>query len=177
MVVPVFNEEASVNRSIDEWVPVLIQCAGSVTMLLIDDGANDRCLEVLRESSGRREAVLEVAHRENRGHDLSCLQAYREAVARKVDWVFPIDLDGQCDPNYFPSLWDRRNGADVIYGVRRWREDGLGRLAMTWCLMLGLRLNEWVWCADPNSPFRLRRTRSMAPWLHYSKDWRASRSE
>lgn len=162
---PVFNEEASVARVIDEWVPVLRREAGAFQWLVIDDGSTDATWSRLTEARERHGPCLELVRRGNRGHGASCVEGYRAAVDRRVPWVFQIDSDGQCDPRYFARVWAARHGGEVVYGARRWRDDGIFRMAASWVLKVLLLVGEGVYCADPNTPYRLMRTGAIAAKL------------
>jgi glycosyltransferase involved in cell wall biosynthesis len=158
VVMPVFNEEASLAGVIEEWMLELRRWLDDFLVLAIDDGSKDRSLERLMQARDRHGARLEVHTRENRGHGASCLEGYREAVARGIPWVFQIDSDGQCDPRFFGRMWQMREGWDVIYGRRVGRDDGVARLVASWVLKMVLLLLEGVSCVDANSPYRLMRT-------------------
>ncbi len=98
----------------------------------------------------------------NRGHGQSCLAGYRLAAESGAEWVFQIDSDGQCDPAFFEHVWELRKSADVVYGVRVRREDGWKRVLASALLRLLVRIRCGVWCADPNSPYRLMRSTALS---------------
>jgi len=80
------------------------------------------------------------------------------ACDRSIPYVFQIDSDGQCDPQYFFRFWRDREKFDVIYGKRVRRDDGwrrsLASLVLRAFLLLFFRVN----CVDANVPYRLIRT-------------------
>ena len=165
IIVPVYNEQASVAAVIGEWLPAVAAQVARFRFLVIDDGSTDgtrAVLEALRARYGER---LEIISRPNRGHGQTCLEGYRIALARGVPFVFQIDSDGQCDPRFFGALWARRYDFDVLYGRRTRRDDGwrrmLASVVVRW-LLLGLcRVN----CVDANVPYRLMRTAALGPAL------------
>jgi dolichol-phosphate mannosyltransferase len=115
IVMPVYNEQASVQKVVHEWFNELENWTENFVFLAINDGSTDgtlRILEHLREQLGAR---FEILSRENRGHGQSCLQGYRIACEREIPWVLQIDSDGQCDPQYFFRFWRDRKKFDVIY--------------------------------------------------------------
>jgi dolichol-phosphate mannosyltransferase len=162
VVLPVYNEEASIRRVISEWFRELSNWTEDFTFLAIDDGSKDSTLEILKKLRHEFGERLEVVSRENRGHGQSCMEGYRTAVERKVPYVFQIDSDGQCDPQYFCHFWRQRNSADAIFGVRRRRDDGWRRVLASSILRTFLLLTERVNCPDANVPYRLIKTDCLA---------------
>ncbi|MEY2564434.1 MAG: hypothetical protein QOH88_2627 [Verrucomicrobiota bacterium] len=165
VVTPVYNEEASVGRVVREWFQGLEESTQRFVFLVIDDGSTDGTLQLLhqlREELGER---LEILSRPNRGHGQTCLQGYRIAVERGIPYVFQIDSDGQCPPQYFVKLWRKRYQSDVIYGRRIRRDDGFRRTLASHLVRLLLLLRFGTNCVDPNVPYRLMRTAAIAPVL------------
>ena len=165
VVMPVFNEEESLAGVVDEWLPELARWVDDFAILAIDDGSTDATNHRLKQMCKQHGLKLEIRSRENRGHGASCVEGYRDAVERRIPWVFQIDSDGQCDPRFFGRLWQKREDFDVIYGARVWREDGLVRMAASCLLKFVLLVQERVYCVDPNSPYRLMRSSVLADRL------------
>jgi len=158
VIMPVYNERASIRKVVREWFEELQNWTEKFVFLAINDGSKDGTIEILnrlREQLGDR---LEVLDRENRGHGQSCLQGYQIALDRKVPYVFQIDSDGQCDPQYFFRFWRNREQFDVIYGHRRKRDDGWRRKLASLVLRSVLLGVAGTWCIDSNVPYRLMRT-------------------
>jgi dolichol-phosphate mannosyltransferase len=151
---PVFNEQASISRVIDEWFPVLDREVGNFNLLAIDDGSTDDSavlLDKLRQHHGPR---LEIMRHDNRGHGQSCMAGYRFALERNIAYILQIDSDGQSDPRHFPDFWQLREQHDVIFGKRS-RRDGSRRIIASAVLRILLRLLAGVNCVDANVPYRL----------------------
>ena len=156
---PVFNEQASVRKVVSEWFSEIENWTQDFVFLALDDGSQDgslKVLETLKEQLGPR---LEIVSRPNRGHGQSCLEGYRNALARDIPWIFQIDSDGQCDPQYFFRFWRLRDKCDVVYGVRKRRDDGWRRVLASGVLRLTLALTCGVNCVDANVPYRLMRSK------------------
>jgi glycosyltransferase involved in cell wall biosynthesis len=155
IVMPVFNEQASVRKVVMEWFQEVQNWTENFVLLAINDGSQDNTLRILlrlREQLGER---LEVRDQDNIGHGQSCLVGYREACARGIPYVFQIDSDGQCDPQYFFRFWRERARFDVIYGHRTKREDGWRRVVASYVLRATLLFTARVDCIDANVPYRL----------------------
>jgi len=162
VVMPVFNEQDSLAEVVSEWVTALDKLGVSYLLFAIDDGSTDRSGAVLQRLSETYGDRLEVHARRNRGHGQSCLEGYRVAIDRRIPWILQIDSDGQCDPRYFRDLWSRREDAEVVYGYRRRRDDGLQRKVVSLALRSGLLLLCGVNCVDANVPYRLMRSDTVA---------------
>ena len=158
IVMPVYNEQASVRKVVLEWFHEVENWTEDFIFLAINDGSHDGTAGILlrlREQLGPRFEILDQA---NRGHGQSCLAGYHEACRRGVPYVFQIDSDGQCDPQYFFRFWREREKFDVIYGHRVHREDGWRRVIASHVLRATLLLSARVNCVDANVPYRLIRT-------------------
>lgn len=165
LVMPVYCEQASVRKVVLEWFAEIENWTEDFVFVAIDDGSSDRTLEILQHLKERLGDRLEIISRPNQGHGQTCLEGYRLAQSRRVRYVFQLDSDGQCDPQYFFRLWRDREKYDVIYGKRVRREDGWRRMLATWvmraCLLLWCRVD----CADANVPYRLMRVEALADVL------------
>jgi len=165
VVMPVFNEQASVRKVVLEWFQEIENWTANFVFLAINDGSTDgtrALLEQLRQHLGLR---FEILDQTNLGHGQSCLRGYGVAAERGVPFVFQIDSDGQCDPQYFFRFWRLREKYDVIYGRRTRRDDGLRRVFASEVVKLFLLLLFRVRCIDANVPYRLMRTAAIAPFL------------
>ena len=159
VVIPVYNEQASVKKVIQEWIEEIDNWTEHFVVLAINDGSSDRTGQILEKLRGKNGSRLEVINRENRGHGESCFEGYRIALGRGIPFVFQIDSDGQCDPQYFFRFWRDREKYDVIYGRRERRDDGIKRVLVSIVLKATLLLFAGVWCVDANVPYRLMQTR------------------
>lgn len=163
IVVPVYNEEASIKKVVTEWISELDGWMDSFRILVIDDGSTDKTPRVLSKLAARYPDRLEIITKANAGHGQACLTGYREAALRGAEYVLQIDSDGQCDPQYFHRLWRMRLQYDVIYGVRVKRDDGWRRMMASMVLRLFLLILFRKWCLDSNVPYRLMRVSRIKP--------------
>lgn len=155
IVLPVYNEEKSIELVIKEWVQVLkLEVPDQFRILVIDDGATDTTPEIL-ERLQREIGSLIHFRKENSGHGDSCLVGYKKAIELQTDWVLQIDSDYQCDPTFFKKFWVASKDSKVIMGKRVRRLDGLHRLALTKMISLWLFFFTGRLCPDPNVPYRL----------------------
>lgn len=161
VVIPVYNEQASVRKVVREWFQEIENWTESFRIVVIDDGSTDRSLDIMKRLQAQLDDRIEVRSRANRGHGATCLEGYARAIELGADYVFQLDSDGQCDPQYFCRLWRQREAADVVYGWRRVREDGWRRYVAGRVLKFFLLAVAGVWCVDANTPYRLMRVEAL----------------
>ncbi len=165
IVMPVYNEGANIKAVLNEWMTELLNHAEQFAFIIVNDGSNDDTQLILEEFEKANPEHFVIVHKSNSGHGNSCRVGYDVAASSSCEWVFQIDSDGQCDPQYFSNFWRNRNEVDCVFGLRHSRDDGKAR-AMTsqicrWSssLVCGADLR------DPNVPFRLMRRTVLASAL------------
>jgi dolichol-phosphate mannosyltransferase len=129
IAIPAFNESAVLPALVDRLTGILSQLnIRDSQVVIVDDGSSDGTADQLRDivrADPRFEAVLLSR---NFGHQ-AALSAALDRVRGDVTIVMDADL--QDDPGLIPALLARyHEGYDVVYAVRRSRQEGLGlRLA------------------------------------------------
>ena len=165
IVMPVFNEQASVRKVVLEWFQEVENWTEKFLLLAVNDGSTDETQKVLARLKAQLGTRLEIISRANKGHGQSCLDGYRFALSRNAKWILQIDSDGQCDPQYFFRFWRSRESFDIIYGHRVIREDGWRRVAASWFLRITLLFFCRTWCIDANVPYRLMSSKAVKKHL------------
>lgn len=154
IVVPVYNEAGSIARLIVDLDRAILARLPSAEIIVVDDASTDgsaALLDRLAETHSR----LHVEHGpRNLGHG--------PTVCRAIDlssggWIFQLDSDLQCDVDDFWLLWDRRQGAELVLGVRAARRDPRHRLLLSRASSAAVGLLGGRRIRDPNVPFRLIR--------------------
>ena len=157
VVMPVYNEAANIAVVLEEW----FRCLGSVCpnflLFAINDGSRDETATVLTSLQNRLGPRLRIIDKPNSGHGLTCREGYELALAEGAEWILQIDSDGQCDPIFFDSFYASRAEYDCVFGYRRTRDDGFGRVLVSKCCQLLLWLLTGLYLTDPNVPYRLIR--------------------
>ncbi len=167
VVVPVYNEEATIEGVVAEWTRVLDSLGVSYSFVLVNDGSKDGSLKVLARLASERPAQVLVIDKPNAGHGRTCRCGYDAAVSSDaVRWILQIDSDGQCDPAYFPKFWERRESADCIFGRRVQRDDGIARAITSKVCKVGATMLGGRDMVDPNVPYRLMRKEVLASALN-----------
>jgi len=124
VVIPVYNEEASLAGLLKDWQAVFGAIGEPYTILLIDDGSKDGSLRLLKEMQAV-DAHLDVHTQPNAGHGAAILKGY--GLALGADWVFQIDSDHQLDVTAFMTLWGNRGEYDLLVAERTDKNATVGR--------------------------------------------------
>lgn len=113
IVVPVLNEERTVQRVIDDLLAVDFPCA--VEIIVVDDGSTDRTPQILSAVNDSR--VRTHRHPTNFGKGAALRSGARLASGTHM---VPFDADGEYDANDLPRLLAPiiRGKARVVYGSR-----------------------------------------------------------
>jgi glycosyltransferase involved in cell wall biosynthesis len=109
VVVPAFNEEASIGQVIAELID------SAFDFVVVDDGSTDQT-KALAERLGAR--VLALPLNSGVGSALRC--GFRYAVEAGFDTVIQVDADGQHHPSEISKLLAEaeRGGHDMVIGSR-----------------------------------------------------------
>lgn len=123
VVVPCYNEEAVLRETASRLLEVLSELKDfTVKILFVDDGSRDKTWSVIRALSDEHPEFHGVKLAHNVGHQRA-LWAGLEKAASVSDAVISIDADLQDDVRVMVEMADRfRNGADIVFGVRRERK-------------------------------------------------------
>ena len=127
VVVPVFNEEASLRDLHRRLRAVLEPVAESWEVIYVDDGSTDASRDVLEELGRDDPALILVELAHNAGQHGAVLAGFQVSRGRVV---VTIDADLQNPPEEIPKLLAKvAEGYDVVGGVRQRRKDSWARLA------------------------------------------------
>ena len=153
VVMPAYNEEASIRLVIKDWVEELDRLKIDYEILAYDDGSGDATGRLLKSFSNQNPRIQARSHA-NLGHGPTIMRGYRES---RGEWIFQVDADGEMSPDGFAALWEIRDDHDFLFGYRSGRELDGARLVVT-------QVSRWtVWglfgkaVRDVNTPYRLMR--------------------
>jgi glycosyltransferase involved in cell wall biosynthesis len=123
VVIPVFNEEQGISELVERTGAACRIAGGSFELVVVNDGSRDTTLPKLIELSRQvRELRIVDLHR-NYGH-MPAL--FAGLVAAEGDAIVAMDGDLQDPPEVIPAFVTQwRDGADVVYGLRTRRHDGI----------------------------------------------------
>jgi glycosyltransferase involved in cell wall biosynthesis len=166
-VVPAFNEEESVGRTIEELTSV----NPDVDVLVVDDGSGDHTARVARRAGA---IVCQLPY--NLGVGGAMRAGYRYALRHDYDVAVQVDADGQHDPTYLKALVDELDVADIVVGARfagegDYRARGPRRWAMRLLAVTLTRLAHHK-LTDVTSGFRAANRRAIGIFAdHYPAEY------
>ena len=114
VIIPAWNEEATIAAVVDETRAALVGGNAIADILVVDDGSDDATGRVA-EASGALVAHLPV----NLGVGAAMRTGYRYAQRLGYAITVQVDADGQHNPADIPALLGAlAEGADIVIGAR-----------------------------------------------------------
>ncbi len=121
IVVPVFNEEESLEAFYEELGRVLTSLKESSEVIFVDDGSTDSSLEILKKFASKNKEVRVFSFRRNLGKSEALSLGFEKS---KGDFVVTLDADLQDKPTEIPNLLKlSKQGTDLVCGWRKDRKD------------------------------------------------------
>jgi glycosyltransferase involved in cell wall biosynthesis len=128
VVIPFFNEQANVNRVLEEVRAALDAIGVNSEVIAVNDGSNDGTGREIDAVAQSWAAVRAVHFTRNRGQAAALWCGFQHA---RGTWIAMLDGDGQNPPAELGRLWELRESADMIAGARRERQDSWLRRRMS----------------------------------------------
>ncbi len=153
-VLPAFNEEANLERSVLGLDRALDRYAPTHEIIVVDDGSRDGTADVLRRLQQTRSCVRVVSHERNQGYGAALRSGF---AAARYGWIFVMDADNQFDPSELALLVPRAGGADLVAGYRTVRRDPWVRRLNAWAFFTLARALFGYLARDVNCAFKLIR--------------------
>jgi glycosyltransferase involved in cell wall biosynthesis len=122
LVIPVYNEEDSIQELADWIRKVCTNNRLSYEIILIDDGSSDSSWEKIMYMAGKDNCVKGCRFRRNYGKAAALHTGFREASG---DVVITMDSDLQDIPDEIPGLYKMivKDGYDLVSGWKKIRHD------------------------------------------------------
>lgn len=124
ILIPCFNEEEVfpfLVKSLQDLFPRLASSGWDYEVLLVDDGSRDLTWPLICDWSAADPRVGGISLSRNFGHQAALSCAYQYCTG---DAAVSIDADLQDPPEIIPELLKcHENGADIVFAVRRKREE------------------------------------------------------
>jgi glycosyltransferase involved in cell wall biosynthesis len=130
VLMPAYNEEAGLARSVDLLRSCLLDRVISFEILIVNDASRDHTGEIANGLAARYADVRVVHHPENWGIGGGFVTGVADA---RGDWLILIPADLALQLAELPKYFDAAEDADVIVGIRSDRSDYSGyRLLVSW---------------------------------------------
>ncbi|MBF0263669.1 MAG: glycosyltransferase family 2 protein [Gammaproteobacteria bacterium] len=115
VVIPAYNEEATIEKLIDE-----VLHKSPTELLIVNDASEDRTAEII--NGMKNHLNFQVIHqKKNQGKAASLWQGFDLAIQKKFDVVLTLDGDGQHRAEDLPLLIDayHKNTKSLVIGARK----------------------------------------------------------
>lgn len=109
IVVPCFNEEATIPIFYRTVENIRKQIHADVEYCFVDDGSKDKTLTILRDLSKKSESVHYISFSRNFGKEAALYAGLQMA---KGDYVVTMDVDLQDPPALLPKMWNILHESD-----------------------------------------------------------------
>ena len=125
IVIPIYNEEASIPELLERLTKVAERMGKPTEIVLVDDGSRDRSVEMLRAWRTDAAEIVVVELTRNFGQHAAVMAGFAQC---RGDIVVSLDADLQNPPEEIPNLVAKmEEGFDVVGTIRRDRDDPLPR--------------------------------------------------
>ena len=125
VVVPVFNEEQSLEELASEITGALTEAGLSFEVVMVDDGSSDDSWNVIRRLNTSDPRFTGVRFRRNYGKSAALAVGFERA---RGEYIATMDADLQDDPAELPALAEvLDSGYDLVSGWKRQRQDPISK--------------------------------------------------
>lgn len=122
VVIPLYNEEESLNE-LNDWISRVMKSNHfSYEVIYVDDGSDDKSWAIIEELSKGNEQVKGLRFRRNYGKSAALNEGFKVAQG---DVVITMDADLQDSPDEIPELFRmvKEDGFDLVSGWKKKRHD------------------------------------------------------
>ena len=126
VVVPLYNEEESL-QGLCSWIArVMDQHGFTYEVLLVDDGSKDRSWAVIEELASLNSSIRGIRFNRNYGKSAALQTGFNQTVG---EVVITMDADLQDSPDEIPALYAmiKDDGYDLVSGWKKVRHDPLSK--------------------------------------------------
>ncbi|MFH1454414.1 MAG: glycosyltransferase family 2 protein [Armatimonadota bacterium] len=120
VVIPVFNEEESIDKTYDRLKKVMDSVNEPYELIFVNDGSKDKSAELIKKLCSVDNNVKLMDFSRNFGHQVAITAGMAESTG---DAVVVIDADLQDPPEVIPEMIEKwKEGYEVVYGKRTRRK-------------------------------------------------------
>ena len=114
IVLPVFNEEAGIQATIDTLLNYIEQQEEKYELIFVDDGSKDKSVAIIKRALAQNDHIKLVEFSRNFGHQLAITAGLEYT---KGDAVVVMDADLQDPPEVIPQMIKKwHEGYQIVYG-------------------------------------------------------------
>jgi len=116
LIIPAFNEEGAIRKTLEQAHKALKQCGENYEIVVVNDGSTDETDAFLRRMTDPSVSI--VHHNTNRGNGAAIKTGIRHT---KGNILAIVDADGTYPISRFPDLYRtmQKEKADMVVGARR----------------------------------------------------------
>lgn len=147
IVVPVFNEEESLDAFYKELASVIPHLDKNYEIIFVDDGSKDKSLDILKEFSSKNKNIKVFSFRKNQGKSEALSFGFGMVKGNRV---VTLDADLQDKPDQISLLEKKLDlGFDLVCGWRKDRKDAFKHIAFSKVfnflaqILWGLKLHDY----------------------------------
>ncbi len=170
IVVPVYNEAATIENGLEQITAVAGSYPGTATVIAVDDGSEDGSGELLAEIAGRLEGLEIERHAANQGYGAALRTGTARAAALGLDYVAFIDSDLTNPPSDLLRIGELATAGHAYIKASRFvpggRMEGVPA-SRRWVSVAGNAVGRALFGAgvrDVTNGFRAGRTSLIASW-------------
>lgn len=160
VVVPCYNEEASLPMLVERLVAAVAPWAAQVEIIMVDDGSTDGTWSAMEDAHAAHPFVRGVKLSGNRGHQIALTAGLAAAQGERI---FMLDADLQDPPELLGDMMRMMDaGYDVVYGRRATRAGETAfKKATAWAFYRFLNVLSDVEIPKDTGDFRLVSRRAL----------------
>lgn len=118
IVIPSFNEEGNIEVMVNALHAVLRKLQYDYDLIFVDDGSNDKTLDILKTISNYDKKLFYIELSRNFGHQ-NALKAGVDLAKNNANAIITMDGDMQHPPELLPEILQKwQEGYDVVYTRR-----------------------------------------------------------
>ena len=136
-MIPAYNEETTVAGVVDGHREVGRRLAGTIEILVCDDGSTDGTGAALAAAGARTPELTVLRNETNLGIATTMKRLYGSA---RGEWIYFAPADGQVPAAALETIWRARDGAALVVGRRIPRRDPAARVLIAELYSAGLQL-------------------------------------
>jgi glycosyltransferase involved in cell wall biosynthesis len=126
IIVPIYNEELSINSLYNEIKNVVLNTFNFHEIIFIDDGSNDSSFKIINQLALDDSQVISIKLNRNYGKSDALNEGFKLA---KYEYIVTLDGDLQDDPNEIIKLINTLDeGWDCVSGWKKNRKDPYSKI-------------------------------------------------